>query len=274
MKRIITTIALIAAVCASFVSCQKEDNGIAPVPPSVESLQIAFDKVPLKSAMVKSDDIDPGFTRDISSLTDVIYRLWSHVYNEIANIPVHAFEAVVDVEPVNDGEGHWIWSSGFTAGSNKYTTDLIGTVKNKIVNWELRVSLDSFLGYRDYTWITGWSNLDGTEGSWDIRVSPIDTDVVVRSDWQAAGGQVQRVRLSYALDHNCGIIGAFFNGSYAEFSRSASDPTYDTSLTLRYNQSLLKMNVDASVEWNSSTGACRLLCKDIFSDTDWHVRIK
>ncbi len=241
------------------------------MPPSVESLSIDFAKIPIKPSATKAgDNIDPGYTNDLSPITDVIYDIWQHIYNSIIDIPVNCFEAVVSVQPVENGKGEWLWETTVTNAFHTYTVSLIGVEKGKKVNWELQVSRDGLGGFRNYTWITGWSYKDGSAGAWDISVGPHDTSVMITAEWAAVNHDVQSVKLTYNLDHKCGMISEFFNGSYVELLHNASDPAYDCTLIFHYNQNIINLNIDAVIEWNSTTGNCRVTCNKVYSDANWH----
>lgn len=269
MKKHILFISLIAAACCTLLSCEKE-SASTPVPPPAQTLTIDFGALPFAPSTKSGDDVDPGYNHSLTPITDIIFNIWQHIYKSIVNIPVGSFDAVLNVNPVEGGNGEWIWESSYKNFGQTYGVKLIGTDAGKKTDWELKISHDGLLGYNDYAWITGWSAKDGSEGEWYIKAGPRDTDVMLTSSWKAVGNEVQSVKLTYDLDHRHGTISEFFNGSYVEYSHSATDKAYDSSLDMHYGQNVIGLNVNALIEWNSKTGECRINCDKVFDDSSWH----
>lgn len=262
-------LSLMAAACCIFGSCEKE-NACAPVPPPAQTLSIDFKALPFATATKSGNDVDPGYNHSLTPITDIIFGIWEHIYNSIVNIPVGSFDAALNVNPVDGGNGEWIWDSTYKNFGRTYGVKLIATDAGKKTDWELKVSCDGLLGYNDYAWITGWSSKDGSEGEWFIKAGPHDTDVMLTSSWQAKDGDVQSVRLTYDLDHRHGSISEFFNGSYVEYSHEVTDKAYDSSLEMHYGQNVMGLDVNAMIEWNSKTGECRINSRKVFDDAEWH----
>lgn len=271
MKKIIQAAIMMAVLCCISASCQKEDESAAPVLPPVETLAFDFSQLPIATATKAGDDIDPAFTLMISPITNILYDIWDHLYQAIVNVPVGGFEVIAGLQPVENGNGQWIWESNFTEWGQKYGVKLIGTDAGKDVNWELQVSHDGLGSFENYTWIKGWSKKDGSEGEWNITVGPRDTDVIVKSNWKANGNTVENVKFTYSLDHRCGAISEFFNGSVVEYKHAATDPAYDSTLTMQYGQNVHGLDVNAIIEWNSTNGKCRIQCNKFVNPKDWYV---
>ena len=249
-----------------FASCSKSDK-TAPVPPAAESLAVDFSA--FNSAATKalsSDDLE-SFYEFVS--TNVLAN-WVNIFDGIINIPVEAYkQLLISSAPVQDGKG-WTWTAAYTdALEQVYTVELYGEEAGNNVNWEVRVSKDGLLGYEDFAWVTGWSAKDGSNGQWNVKVNPLDTDVLVTLDWTASAGKVDTVKITYDLEHLLGDIATFFNDSYIVYSTSATDDAYDHSITAYYNQMGLGFwQVD--IEWNSKSGAGRVCSKNQYGDSEWH----
>lgn len=260
---ILAASALLAAM--TFTSCEKEDNGNAPVLPSVETIKI---KMPEKA--VTKADVDPAF--NYNAYIEQMLENWNKIYETIINIPVHGFELASNVTPVKDGKT-WTWSVIVTEGLSSYEVSINGTVIRKDhVDWEIKVSGASFWNKwnkTDYAWITGTSALDGSEGSWRVMAGPSTDVVLVSIDWLAKDCQVQSVKVSYELDQLFGGILATFNGSYVEYSNAASSDEYTDTIVAHYNQKGLGF-IDAIVEWNDQTGEFRIKSEADFGDLEWH----
>ncbi|MDO5443116.1 MAG: hypothetical protein Q4G10_05545 [Bacteroidia bacterium] len=255
MKKIVYLIFAIAAM--TLVSCSKNDDvqnaSKAPIMPPVESLRMDL----------------PSLQSTKGSVEDAAVELFKAIYNEFVNIfleinesivrvPLEGFEMVAQAQPTENG-GVWTWSvSDTNIIGQRYNVSLAGEeITGDKVLWNLSVSKDGLGGFQNYTWIDGWSELDGSAGQWQVRVSPDCTDVLVTSDWTASGGQLQSCRVTYNLEHAVGSVGQFFNGSYIEYLNSATDEHYKESLKIQYFQ-IGHIGVDLNLEWNEFTGACRI----------------
>lgn len=235
-------------LCVAASSCQKDDVASAPRIPSIETLRIDFSAIPSTKA---------GYhDKEYAELVDVLENVWNHIYDHVVDVPLRGLEIVADARPVRDGH-LWTWKvSDNDFLGRTYEVTLTGREHGSKVDWALSVSRNGFGGFQNYTWITGWSKKDGSEGQWSVSVGPDDLDLLVTSDWKVKDGSVSSCRLTYNLSHALGTIGAFFNGSYIEYFKGASDNAYTDTLQMCYYQ-LGHIAVDATVEWNSRTRACR-----------------
>lgn len=258
------TFAVLLGLCILSASCEK-DKGSAPVPPPAATLAVDFSSFAATKAGGQTG-IDDFFTY---ASTQALAN-WVSLFEKVISTPVEAYSRFqMASAPVENGDG-WSWFCTYTDALNqKYSVELYGEWAGKRVNWEVRVSKDGLLGYEDFCWVTGWSDKDGSCGQWKVKVSPIDTDVVVTSDWKADGENVQEVKLTYALNHLCFGINPFFHDSWIIYSASATDPAYDHSVSSSYNHMGLGFWT-VNVEWNSETGAGRVNSQNKFGDTMWH----
>lgn len=267
MKKL--TLAAIATLTAAFLftSCtDRNEKPQKPILPPLESIVIGLPNDTATKAS-SADKTDPYF----NFAANTVLANWSFIFNSIIAIPAHGIEIVMSSTPVESGDGEWLWSGTFKEGLNTYTVKLIGQVeKNVTVNWEVRVSCEGILGYEDFAWITGTSDINGEHGTWSVKVNPRQVDVLVNSEWAAKDGQLESVKLTYKLDKIYPGITVGFNDSYVLYERSASSSDYDRSITTHYNHLGLGW-WDASIEWNSVSGAGRIICQNEWSNKDWHV---
>lgn len=248
MKKTLFVILAASLLCLAANSCRKDDAGSAPKVPSVETLKIDLSSIPATKAGQHSEAI--------TGIVEVLDNVWGYIYEQIINVPLKGLEIVADAHPVRDGHV-WTWKvSDCNYMGQVYEVLLTGREHGNKVDWELSVSRDGFGGYQNYTWITGWSRKDGSEGQWSVSVGPNDMDLLVTSDWQVKDGSVCDCKLTYNLEHALGTFGAFFNGSYIEYIKGASDNAYTDTLIVNYFQ-IGNIEVDATIEWNSRTHACR-----------------
>lgn len=266
-----------------FVSCEKEQNKSVPVPPSVASLEVDLSSFSQASTKAGDSSLEEIFTFASTKAGDStldefftfastqVLQNWMTIYEKIINLPVYAYNLVINSEPTPSGNGY-VWNCSYKDSFGQtYEVNLYGENVGERVNWQLNVSKKGLLGFEDFTWIEGWSSIDGKNGQWSVRVSPIDTDVVVKSDWSSsAEGKVERVKLTYTLNHLCLGINPFFNGSYIEYLAEATDPAYDSSITANYNH-MGEAFWTVLLEWNSLNGAGRVQSQNRFGDSSWHV---
>lgn len=264
MKKFLTLAAISMLLLAS---CQKKESEMtAPIPPSAESLAIDLD-------LFRTDETKSlgGAADSFEYVSVKIVANWLNIFDNIINVPVEAYkQLIVSAVPVQNGKG-WTWTIDYKDVFNQhYTVTLYGEEIEDKVNWELRVSCnDGAEHYENFTWLTGWSSKDGKSGQWQILVGPNDAEVLVTADWAVNGKRDSTVKLTYHLDHQIWGIPRLFNESYIIYSTTTSDATYDTSIESYYNHEGLgfwKVNV----EWNSVTGAGRVMSSSYFGDTHWH----
>lgn len=250
MKKFIYKIITVFGIFLLATSCEKDNaSKEAPNVPDISTLKIDFPSI--STLETKS-----GAKDTFHQLYGTIVQIWMNMYENMLNVPMGALEIVASAEPSCEG-GVWTWRvSDYNCIGQKYSVALTGTeVRNKI-NWELSVTRDGTGGFRNYTWIEGWSKKDGSAGQWSVRVSPKDTDVMVTSDWTASDGHLLTCRNTYSLKHAIGGIDAFFNGSYVEYSAFATDERFTNSLKINYFQ-IGDLEVGLGLEWNPDTNAFR-----------------
>lgn len=263
MKKIMTIAAAVIMAAMTFTSCQK-DEATAPVLPSVETIRI---KMPSMTAT--KADVDPAY--NYNAYLEKMLENWNKIYESIINAPVKGFELAANVTPVKNGKT-WTWSVIVTEGLKTYEVSVEGTViREQYVDWEVHVSSNLWKigNSHDYVWITGRSDLDGSEGSWQIKAGPAFDMVLVNVDWTAKDHSVQSVRVSYELDQIFHGILAAFNGSYIEYSDTATSEDYTDTIVAHYNQKGLGY-IDTIVEWNDQTCAFRIKSEADFGDLEWH----
>lgn len=171
---------------------------------------------------------------------------------------------MINVEPQNI-DGTWVWENAYKT----YSIRLVATESGNKYYWELQVAGASKYRTEYFTWITGWSKKNGSEGAWNILVGPDDTDVFITSEWEVRRDEMARVTLTCKVSHAIGTIGEFFNDSSITYLRGASDNAYDSTLDIVYCQIGL-VPVEVTVEWNTKTGDCRVMSPLFYFDSKWH----
>lgn len=256
MKRIKSSFALMAVLCMALISCNKHSAEPDPKPdlppavPSIETLKLDLSTVPIQDTKGLTDSC-----KILSRLYSSFLKFFTEINEAVINVPTAGLEIVASAEPTNDG-GIWSWSvSDWNFIGQQYVVSLLGEEQAGKMVWNLNVSRDGTGGFQNYTWITGWSEKDGSAGQWNVRVSPYDTDVLVTSDWTASEGRLETCRLTYSLEHSIGSIGAFFNNSFIEYSHTTSAPEYSESLSVSYFQ-IGNISAGFDLEWDAESGAC------------------
>lgn len=269
-KSNIAIVSFLAGACI-FASCQKNDaEASAPVLPPVESIMpdlSSFNPVTKADADSRNEYF--------AYVADYVINNWQKVFEQVINIPVQGFQAFVDIHPVYQGNGMWLWQCDVRDGFTTYTVSLVGKVKrNSMVEWELAVSSKGLITLKNFVWLTGESTKDGLKGNWKVSVGPTDlispTDVIVTSEWECnSAKEVQKVDLTYALGHMCCGINPFFHNSTISYMAYATDDAYDHSVSAYYNHMGLGW-WKADAEWNASNGSGQVRCSSKWGDSDWH----
>lgn len=255
---------IIAILSLGFIltGCVKDSAPLTP--PSPETLKLDLSAL---SSATKAPEDDNFFTY---ASTNVLCN-WHKIINEIACIPFHAFELVIESTPVDQKHGTWMWSASYKDGLATYDVQLLGTDNGDIIDWELKVSKHNLLleEYHEFTWLTGWSSKDGKKGQWSVNVSPYLATVLVSSNWEYVDNEVLKVRLTYELDIlHCGIE-SLFHESYIEFVGMATDEAYTAAAKVHFYQPGDGF-IDVDIEWNAETGEGRIKCSTKWNDHKWH----
>ena len=89
--------------------------------------------------------------------------------------PASLIAAAGSTEPEQVEENVWVWSfeqeNPLTNGMLESELTATADMLSGSVDWELLLSSSgSFIGFEDFSILTGTSNLDGTSGTWDISI--------------------------------------------------------------------------------------------------------
>lgn len=255
------SIIIVAALILGFslTSCEKNDD-VPPTVPSIESMTIDLSNFP---GNTKSLSEEKFFS--YHSLVSLSISVWSSFIDSINTIPVHAFEMTIDNEPIYEGDGSWLWSTSYTEYGQSYTTELRGTVVKDIVNWELKFVYDYLQSQHTFVCLTGTSTLDGTSGKWEFHLNPDNDDILLTSEWTSDGETVESVKITYVLEDN-----PVFYGSYIQYSKTATDPAYDSSFVINFNTNFVG-SYSLTTEWNSVNHSGRVQSSDCFGNTAWYA---
>ena len=270
MKNSIKVIVIALAAATLLAGCKKDQvPSSAPILPPVESVRI--DLSTFTGTATKSDYCNEYFQYVVES----VISNWNTLYEQIINIPVNGFEAFVNIQPVYQGDGVWMWQCDVRDGFTTYTISLLGEEQKDHVDWELAVSSEGLFTIKNFVWLTGTSSKDGREGEWKVAVGPTDlispTDVAVTSNWQCdVNRKISKVELTYELSHLCCGINPFFHNSKLTWMAYATDDAYDHSISAYYNHMGMAW-WSASVEWNSNDGSGRVKCADKWNDGAWYM---
>lgn len=270
MKKSFIAIISVLAGAFMFTSCQKDDaEPVAPVLPPVESIMPDLSSF---SPVTKAGSRNEYF----AYVADYVINNWQTVFEQIINIPIQGFQAFVNIHPVYQGDGMWMWQCEVKDGFTTYTVSLVGKEKeDNMVEWSLAVSSEGLFTLKNFVWLTGESTRDGLKGNWKVAVGPTDfispTDVVVTSEWVCNDShEIQKVDLTYALAHMCCGINPFFHNSTISYMAYATCKAYDHSVSAYYNHMGLGW-WKAEVEWNESNGSGQVKCSSKWGDGDWHT---
>ncbi len=203
------------------------------------------------------DGNDADKTRPHFLFSAVTVGIWSAIVGVGMLIPSAAFVHALAQDPVRQDDGTWIWSYNFFAQGVRHTARLEASGENSGVRWDMFISREN--GFTDYHWFTGWSNLTGTEGYWELNEAE-DEKKFLRIDWSRnTANTVATIRYTDIRE------GAATNGNYIEYGIN-EDELYDAHFEIYDTVQDNRVNI----EWNRTTGEGRVNAPVHFGDSNWY----
>ncbi|HRX86500.1 MAG TPA: hypothetical protein P5572_15870 [Phycisphaerae bacterium] len=188
--------------------------------------------------------------------------VWNTIITVTLAVPVAAFVASFNTDPVQLDDGRWQWSYSFMAAGDEFTAKLQADVSNNGVDWFMLVSRSG--AYTDFEWFTGHSNLAGTTGAWTLNYPPGNDPENPRQfifiEWSRdANGDTAQIKYTNVTEN------APENGGYIEYGIT-DNTTYDAFYTIASAGD----DHTIAIEFNTDTIAGRVRDEIHFNDADWH----
>jgi len=222
-------------------SCAKEE-GVAPI-------------VPPKGAFVMDyNSFNNSKTIGNWAFASVNVGVWNTIITVGLAIPVNSYVAILEQEPQFLSGATWKWEQKFL---NIYTAQLFGTVENSKVVWEMKISKEG--AFQDFTWYTGYSKLDGSEGEWILYESPQKPTEMLSIGWT-----YNKADSTGTLTYTNIVPGGAENGGYISYGRT------NDNLNAYYDIYNKGKNELTEIEWSINLKNGRVKAPFYFLNSEWH----
>jgi hypothetical protein len=252
---------LILAVAALFFqSCQKEGQGDAPKLPSDKTFVMPLEEI--KEGLAGEQIEDRSFSNFGHSVANVV--VWNTLLTIHLAVPVAAFHAAINQQPIPQGGGVWLWRYNVNHDGAIYKARLYGELlpATEEVKWDMYISKTGFGGFNDVHWYSGITAWDESYATWTLNHNPYAPAPLIDIAYQRDNGAgVASIRYTNAITGDAG------NGSYIEYREGLYnggefDRAYD----------VFKIDIDNLLEinWNSIDKYGRVKDFEKFGDEEWH----
>jgi hypothetical protein len=257
MKRTLAGLILLSVTFAP-LACREAGgpDGAPPSIPPAETFVMDFSDFQNSPSPVGAQPASPAaMAGENWAYSAVTVGVWHTILVLTLAPPVAAFLAAVNQTPVGEN-GAWVWRYNFTALNVQYSARLEARPATGGIDWDMYISKSG--EFTDFLWYEGFSRLDGTSGSWALKLRPAEpvrfVDIVWNRNPGAGTGDIRYTNM---------IPGAPENGSYILHGRTGG--TYDAFAELG---SASTANV-TRIEWNRTSKIGRVRDAAHFGDDNW-----
>ena len=241
------------------INCSKDTTEPQQTPPSLPpaaAFLMEFDSFPLPDGGVLPEYPLLKGENWTWAATNVL--VWNTVLIVNLVVPVTAFQAAFQHQPVKLDDGSWAWNYSFMALGVQHTASLRLSLNNNLAYWKMYISKQD--QYTDFLWFEGEGDLGYSHGIWTVNMNPAAPVPYLEIEWnrdpQTETGDIKYTNV-YPEDPN--------NGSYIKYGTMTSD-YYDAFYTIFHKNA---MNA-TEIEWNRETKIGRVHDVDYFQNEDWH----
>ena len=261
MKTTSIKILIILFVGILLFSCEKKDTlTTAPELPPAESMVFDFSELdPYKSAELSK-------VNWIYSATTVGF--WSAILGSTLAVPVAAFYAAIEHQPVRVDDQTWQWEYDVDGFTSTYTARLTGKLESNHIKWEMYIAKTGINYFDEFLWFEGTSELDGNSGQWILYYSPGYQDKFLQIDWEKKGENVGQVKYTYIREKNDQGENDVYFGSTLTYK--LQNVGFDKYLNVHiYNQQETDF-IDTIIEWSTPYHTGHVKSEYFYSDSEWH----
>lgn len=256
MRSLILKTTVAVMLCASVISCKKDNNVAEPLLPPSESMLMDFSNfqgVTKKNIMVEDTSLFTNWTASA-----VTVNIWSAIVYLNSAIPVAAFGEAFNHPAVFVGNATWERSYTVACGGLSYTCKLDGTVTSNTVEWKMYITRAGGIGpdFTDFLWVTGSSANDASSATWHVNRGP-ETDGRQYFDVSWAREKSLRYTLVDTLANG--------TGNYLEY-----DIIDEAGLDSQFLIQTVDHSYDISIQWSNANKNGRVKCHNWYGDLNWH----
>jgi hypothetical protein len=270
MKKLISSLLVIAVVYLISVSCERQKDKAPELPP-YSSMVIDFDQFKVNDSKSAVDGLK---STETGTVVNFVYAgLNIVVFNVILTgalvVPVAAFYNSFTHDPVFLSDATWQWSYDYNSFGGTYHARLTGQVRSSDVKWEMYISKDGIGAFPEFKWFEGTSLLDGSGGQWILNVSYAFQEPLLQIDWTRSGEDVGEIQYTIVRELNNdrtpnlqyqSFIKAGFTA--AELNAFYTIHVYDAANTADF--------VDVFIEWSTTTYNGHVKSSSYYKDDAWH----
>ncbi len=259
MKKLMSLMLILILTVSINSSCKKENKGVAPALPPMESMSIDFSNFTSQKKAVDQIFVQKGVETGNWDFASTVALVWESIINTTLVIPVTTFKLASGSDPVFVASKTWQWSYSSTVAGTAYNAKLTGQITASNVLWEMHITQEGTGGFTDFLWFSGTSKLDGTGGQWTLNQSPASAAAMLQIDWTYTGGSIATIKYTYVKDDS-------FKNSYIEYGLTTNP--LNAYYTINYFNNV-KFS-DVNIEWNTSTFNGRVKSIDYMGDSNWY----
>lgn len=184
LKRGCIVLSLSITISSIFLfSCDESDpitnDQTPPIVPPKSTMQIDFNIFPDTTSPARIQK--PQLTRSNWGWAALNVAIWNSLLTLTLAIPVAAFGESFNHQPVLQDDGSWLWEYTVVVDGINHTVKLYGKSVTEGAEWRMLLTKEG--QYSDFEWVTGFSNLPATSGTWTLNYSPNAPNPFLFIEW-------------------------------------------------------------------------------------------
>ncbi len=250
-----------------FASCtDTSDSVTAPNLPPQNTMEMDFSNFKTTSKV----DVKSKTAADISNwlYASTNVSVWKTIIFTTLAVPVAAYKQVMKTEPAYIGDNTYEWTYTLEGFNGDYTAKLTGQLMNTEMHWKMYITYNGSKSFNEFLWFTGVSNVDGTEGYWELNHNVLNPVKILRIDYKLENEEITAMKYTYVRELDFNGNQDNFNGSYIDYK--IQDGDLDAAYHIHAYDHISQMFNDIDIEWNRANHNGRVKAPHFFNDDVWH----
>ncbi len=266
MKKFILSLLLVAFFSVFTISCEKDNEPVAPELPPYESMVIDFSK--LKVDATKSIGNVDTTTMANWQFAKGNVGFWSLITGTTLAVPVASFYASFQNKANYLGDNKWQWSYEVKGFTSKIIARLTGELMTDEIKWEMYITKEGIGGYAEFKWFEGVSDINRESGQWTLYHSYDFQEEVLTIDWEKDSDVIGMVKYTYVRKLNNARETEPGYGSYLTFGLQEGD--YNAFFNIYFYDIWSQSMVNVDIEWSTTEYFGHVKAPHKFDDELWH----